>query len=1272
MAREPTRTSPISFVGGLNLVSPVFQMEPGEAKVLHNYAVNSLGRYERVKGFLRFDGHRDPLSYPFTVLKMTEDQLKHGFPHNIGDLVYGSKSGAGGRVQVVNADEVVLVDVTDTFARGETVSECYGTVQAVSVGASTGHVSRTQLYRREVAEYHARNIKPVPGSGPIRGLAVFHTEVLAWRDNADGNETVLWRSSPAGWLKVKVVPPRDYFPPYPYQYLIYSGQAGQLRYDIDSTDPDTHRELEAFRRGYFSRAGTFGNLLLPSNDAEKDAVRAIYYYHPTHDSTRIVFDPGIRRGDFGELEIYVEDTPMYRFREAIQNPNWKPGDTAHPKTIPQAGVTIRHPADSTQIEIDIDERIELWTARQRVGFFLFTKDQLPDDPNHRRQWAIKAPSHCAEDQKLTIQLKATHDGHDVQGATVTWDLVGLGDPPHHLKTGAIQGTSVTAADGTITLEWEFTPDGHEDHETLEWKGVTDYGVQLHAEIILDDVQLPEQSHFYVITGPHTMRAGTADKFIVTVTNTENELVSHQRVDWELDRLPGSHSKLPMTGNFITDGNGQGQIEVALTESAPLETFLVTLTHPVRKQFAVEVTPIPVPKPPPPEVPDKAPGDFTAVAVSSTSIVLSWLDDSVDPAATGFRLERERVGAPGQWALLGEFPSITLTYRDLRCADKTHYRYRLVAYNVNGSTSYVYAEATTKAAVPDFAPSEFVAQAYATDGIAMRWKDNCTNEDFYELQRSTDNHHFTVLRADLPAGTTFYDDSGLSAGTQYYYRVRAVNADGTTPWDTTHATTDHVVISARPPAVPVNVTLSPLTYDQMTLRWTPNPDTSLGGAPDTYYIERRLHESPDWASVEELDDQKRSYVLTGLQDATEYEVRICAKNKYGQSLFVDVVNSTPALPGEPAPAAPDDVSLSDATFNSLTLHWKENKNGGLPVTYLIEMQKVGDTGWTSVIRVDHIKEEEMTFKVVGLDESTQYRMRVKAENEAGTSAPSTAFGATTAAPVVPPPLPAQPGELKNFRVVNATSSQIRISWAVGTGGPVEYFELAAAPVGTSWQPSRKLSNDILIFTFTQLASGRDYQFKVRAGNAAGQSAWSFVSGRTAPSTRPPATRPPSGGGDSGADYTYRASGNVRFAESPEHMDALAPAGSEDQIFGWSAYTKTGGVRYGLPRLPITGSGLNIEALTAVYDTKGGGVNVVISRPSGVHASAREKFESGYLDVVVKTASGYTLSMKRAASESIFLDNRSTRHCFIRFSEPGAKKIIDSFRQFPSATITVRLH
>jgi len=61
--------------------------------------------------------------------------------------------------------------------------------------AATG----TEIAARDAAR---AAIGPVPGSGPVRGVAVFNGVRYAWRDNAGGTAGVMYRATAAGWAPV--------------------------------------------------------------------------------------------------------------------------------------------------------------------------------------------------------------------------------------------------------------------------------------------------------------------------------------------------------------------------------------------------------------------------------------------------------------------------------------------------------------------------------------------------------------------------------------------------------------------------------------------------------------------------------------------------------------------------------------------------------------------------------------------------------------------------------------------------------------------------------------------------------------------------------------------------------------------------------------------------------------------------------------------------------------------------------------------------------------
>lgn len=56
------QTQPIILKGGLNLAASVLELGAGEAIQLFNYEVNTLGRYQRIMGYERFDGRLSPSS----------------------------------------------------------------------------------------------------------------------------------------------------------------------------------------------------------------------------------------------------------------------------------------------------------------------------------------------------------------------------------------------------------------------------------------------------------------------------------------------------------------------------------------------------------------------------------------------------------------------------------------------------------------------------------------------------------------------------------------------------------------------------------------------------------------------------------------------------------------------------------------------------------------------------------------------------------------------------------------------------------------------------------------------------------------------------------------------------------------------------------------------------------------------------------------------------------------------------------------------------------
>lgn len=139
---KPTRITPIILKGGLNLASSVLEVAPGQCTQLFNYEVNTLGRYQRLTGYERFDGKLPPSSV----------NAKELSGHPFGD----------------DENEAAAV------------------------------LSEQQARRAAIGA--------VPGAGLILGIFTLHGITYAFRNDEAETAARLYRSTSAGWQQVTTPP----------------------------------------------------------------------------------------------------------------------------------------------------------------------------------------------------------------------------------------------------------------------------------------------------------------------------------------------------------------------------------------------------------------------------------------------------------------------------------------------------------------------------------------------------------------------------------------------------------------------------------------------------------------------------------------------------------------------------------------------------------------------------------------------------------------------------------------------------------------------------------------------------------------------------------------------------------------------------------------------------------------------------------------------------------------------------------------------------------
>ena len=177
-----------------------------------------------------------------------------------------------------------------------------------------------------------------------------------------------------------------------------------------------------------------------------------------------------------------------------------------------------------------------------------------------------------------------------------------------------------------------------------------------------------------------------------------------------------------------------------------------------------------------------------------------------------------------------------------------------------------------------APQNLTALPASVTEINLAWTDAADNELGYSVERSTDGINFTeVLTA--AAGAIAALDTGLSANTTYFYRVRGTNTIG--PGEYSQVASANTVMPNSPPRAPVGLVASAdnglqFFRSQMVLRWQ---DRSTNEA--AFQIER----SGDGASftpIATVAANLTSFVDRHLDSATFYYYRVRAVNALGQS------------------------------------------------------------------------------------------------------------------------------------------------------------------------------------------------------------------------------------------------------------------------------------------------------------------------------------------------------------------------------------------------------
>ena len=366
------------------------------------------------------------------------------------------------------------------------------------------------------------------------------------------------------------------------------------------------------------------------------------------------------------------------------------------------------------------------------------------------------------------------------------------------------------------------------------------------------------------------------------------------------------------------------------------------------------------------------------------------------------------------------------------------------------------------------PGVFSLGGETSSSIQLSWNDLSNNETGFEIERSLTGlgGEFTYVTT-LAANTTSYNDTGLQDETQYYYRIRSINATGPSLYSSIQSTSTLLAI----PAAPSSLAVAGFTASSIQLTWNDNSDNESG-----FEIQRSSTGLPfSYSLIQTTGAGTTTYTDNGLSEVTTYYYRVRAINLAGESAYSNVVSATTALN---PPAAPTGLTAGTITTSSVQMTWTDVATN--ETSYVVQRSLNGSTYTT----VGTLAASTTTFTDTGLDDNTPYYYRVYASNVTGNSAYSNVLNVTT--------LLAIPAAPTSLAVAGITASSIQLTWNDNSDNE-SGFEIERSPTGLagSWGLIYTTSSGATGYTNIGLAEVTTYYYRVRATNAAGKSTYSNV-------------------------------------------------------------------------------------------------------------------------------------------------------------------------------------
>jgi hypothetical protein len=478
---------------------------------------------------------------------------------------------------------------------------------------------------------------------------------------------------------------------------------------------------------------------------------------------------------------------------------------------------------------------------------------------------------------------------------------------------------------------------------------------------------------------------------------------------------------------------------------------------------------------------------------SNDVIVTWSDTLFgifsEPAPfsgmDGFKIERapDINGVPGPWTEIGAVPAAAkpfsysvnpYIFHDTNAAPNLTYWYRVRAFNTLDVSDY--SGPVSISLVAPFVPQSFTVQVVA-DQARLFWASYQTSAQGFKIEHAPDvsgtpGVWTEITNVDVTAGS--YTDSGLSVNSKWWYRLRAFNWVGDSPY------TDPISVTILPPAAPTFGSISLGATNTVQLIWYEHL-----AEPDGFKLERAPDvdgQPGDWTQIHVSnsgDENPNLFYDTNVVANATYWYRVKAFNILGESDY-----SARASFSIVPPMAP---SLSVSAYrDQIGLGWSFDGIGlaGFKIERAPDL--AGSPGqWTQIALLPAVTFTPHSYNDTGRSPDTTYWYRVRAFNWVGDSPYSEQLSATIVPPAMPSDLQAFIGDTNQVNLFwwgSPDDDEFYVESAPDSGGaPGPWKQIATVPV---WTHSYQLN----YYADTNAIANTTNWYRVRAYSVVGVSSY----------------------------------------------------------------------------------------------------------------------------------------------------------------------------------------